>query len=220
MKTAYIIGCTGLVGKTLLEDLLKDSGFSRVVSFSRRPPDFSHEKLEARILDLENLDQQAEAGSCDVAFCCLGTTMKQAGGREGFIKVDHDYVLAFARLAKKAGARHFILVSSLGASAESRFFYSRVKGRVENDLREMGFHNLSIFRPSLLIGERREFRPGERAAILMYRIFGKGPARPWLGTDVTGLSGAMLRAGRESSETGGDTRVRIFGPRHLAYYKG
>jgi Predicted nucleoside-diphosphate-sugar epimerases len=168
-KTAVAIGSTGLVGTRLLRRLLEDPRYRQVVAIARREPELKHPKLKTMIADferLEELDLRAEAP--DDWFCALGTTIKKAGSQEAFRRVDYDYPLAFGRLAQKYGAKRYLMVSALGSSAESRIFYSRVKGEIERDLADLGLPELSIFQPSLLLGERREFRLGERiAAVLM-----------------------------------------------------
>ena len=136
--------------------------FTRVIALTRRP--FAHPasaRVESRVVDFERLDEAAEHFRVSHIVCALGTTIKQAGTRERFRRVDHDYPLAAARLGLREGARHFLLVSALGASARSRMFYSRVKGDVEDAIRALPYRSVTIVRPSLLLGERAEFRLGE-----------------------------------------------------------
>jgi uncharacterized protein YbjT (DUF2867 family) len=118
----------------------------------------------------------------DLAFCCLGTTIKRAGSQDAFRAVDHDAVVAFATAAKSAGVRHFLVVTALGADARSSVFYNRVKGEVENSLRSLGFDALTIAQPSLLLGDREESRPAEHAAVVVSRalapVLGWLPSRP------------------------------------------
>ncbi len=168
MPTALIAGASGLVGSFLLPQLLESSEYDRVIAVGRRPLASTHPKLVQVTVDFTALEKVAEDLGCDDAFCCLGTTIKRAGSQEAFRAVDHGAVLAFAWAARRGDARRFFLVSSLGAGASSRVFYHRVKGETEEALEVLDFETLGIFRPSLLLGPRREFRLGERisAAIL------------------------------------------------------
>ena len=156
-----LAGATGLVGGLCLQRLLADPVFTRVVVLVRRPVGTSHPKLEQHVVDFARLGQGRELFKVDKVMCALGTTIKQAGSQDRFREVDHDYPLQLARMGLAQGARHFLLVSALGANARSGVFYNRVKGEVEADVRALGFPQLTIVRPSLLLGERHEFRLGE-----------------------------------------------------------
>ncbi|MGN7764672.1 NAD(P)H-binding protein [Paenibacillus sp. 22594] len=163
-RIAVVLGATGLVGRALTEDLL-NGGWEEVRVLVRHPLKLQHPGLKQVIIDWEQLVEYKElfAGASAV-FCCLGTTIKKAGSQEQFERVDLEYPLAAAALAKASGVKQFLAVSSMGASAKSRNFYSRTKGKVEEGLIAAGFQGLHLFRPSLLLGEREESRPGERAA--------------------------------------------------------
>lgn len=164
-----IAGATGLIGSHALKLLLDSPKVHQVVSVARKslPP---HPKLKQVVVTFGALDNE-QLPKCDVALCALGTTIKAAGSQKAFTLVDHDYVLAFARAARRAGVRKFVLVSALGADPSSRVFYSRTKGETERDIREIGFESVVILRPSLLIGERRESRSLEKMAILMAPLY-------------------------------------------------
>ncbi|HLM44435.1 MAG TPA: oxidoreductase, partial [Myxococcaceae bacterium] len=168
-RTAVVAGASGLVGGLLLDTLLEDPLYREVLSLGRRSLPKQHPKLVQRTVDFARLGDEA-LPPADDAFCCLGTTIKKAGSQEAFRAVDHDAVLAFAKAAKQAGARRFLVVTALGADPGSRVFYNRVKGEVEQHLKGMGFESLVILQPSLLLGERAESRPGERAAIIASRV--------------------------------------------------
>ncbi|WP_336046048.1 NAD(P)H-binding protein [Solibacillus ferritrahens] len=160
MRSALIIGATGLVGSELVKLLCESDEYAAVNVLSRRPLDFSHPKLDVRLCEF---DQIAE---CDFefaheVFCCLGTTMKKAGSKEQFEKVDFEYPLTVAALAKNKGVGHFIVISAMGANEKAFAYYSRVKGKMERELINMDFPKLSIVRPSLITGNRPEFRLGE-----------------------------------------------------------
>lgn len=163
MRTALIVGATGLVGGFLLRQLLAAPEYDRVISLGRRSLDLAHPKLTQVTADFATLEKATADLHCDDAFCCLGTTIKKAGSQAAFRAVDHVAVLAFAWAARRNGAQRFFVVSSLGANARSRVFYNRVKGETEEALEVLAFKTLAIFRPSLLLGPRPETRLGERA---------------------------------------------------------
>jgi len=177
MKTAWIAGASGLVGSHLLSLLLHDPQYGAVVSLGRKRLEVASSKFVQRVVDFAALDV-ADFASPEVAFCALGTTIAKAGTQQAFRAVDHDAVLAFANAALAAGARCFVLVSALGAEPRSRIFYSRVKGETEADLRALGFPSLVIAQPSLLLGERAESRPAERAMIGASRFL-RGLLKPF-----------------------------------------
>jgi uncharacterized protein YbjT (DUF2867 family) len=129
-----------------------------------------HKKLVQRTMSFDDLAGDDLAGVTHV-FCCLGTTMKKAGGEAAFRKVDYDYPLALARTAASMGARRFLLVSSVGADPKAGTFYLRVKGELESALRALPFEGLYLFQPSILLGQRTEERSGERLAIALTRAF-------------------------------------------------
>jgi len=135
----------------------------------------------------------------EVYFCCLGTTIKTAGSKENFEKVDRAAIVAFAKIAKAQDARSFTLVSAMGADANSMFFYNQVKGRTEIDVKALGFRSLIIFRPALLVGSREEFRLAERIAtktlVPLSRLLPRG-IRKFLITDVETLTPRMLAEGK------------------------
>lgn len=157
---ALIAGASGFVGSRLLQLLLTDPDCEDVVALGRRPLPFLHPKLEARIVDFAALPAVAATD----AFCCLGTTIRVAGSQAAFRQVDHDHVVAFAGAARAGGATRMHLLSSVGADAAARNFYLKVKGETEADVAALGFPGLDIFRPSLLLGPRLEFRFGEAVA--------------------------------------------------------
>lgn len=163
-----IAGGNGLVGSELLQLLIANPLFQKVTAIVRRPLSLANTKIDQIVVDW---DHAFAVPSADVAFCCLGTTIKKAGSAEAFAKVDHGYVLEFARASLKAGVKTFIIVTAVGSDANSKLLYSRVKGEAENDLNKIGFSSLVILRPSLLLGERTESRPLERAAIVLYPFY-------------------------------------------------
>ena len=175
-----VAGASGLVGRALLRRLLADEDGPRVAAVVRRPLELASPRLDVVVADFDHLDR-VDLPSAATAFCALGTTMAKAGSREAFRAVDLEAVVAFARAARRAGATRFLAVSALGADPGSRVFYNRVKGEAEEALRAAGFEGLALVRPSLLLGERPETRPAERAGAVVARIV------PW------GLAGALSR---------------------------
>lgn len=155
-----LLGATGLVGGHVLELALADPRVTAVIAPSRRPlPE--RPRLAAPMVDFSALPQDPSIWAADAAICALGTTLKQAGSRERFRQVDHDYVLDLARLARANGARTFVLNSAKGADVSSVFFYSRVKGETERDISALGYESTVLVRPGLIDGARAEPRPLE-----------------------------------------------------------
>ena len=177
-RIALVAGATGLVGGHVLQRLLAESAWTRIITVGRRPISQRHDKFEQRTVDFGALPSLSDLPHVDDVFCCLGTTIKQAGSQTAFRRVDHDYVVALAQAGLRSGATQFLLVSAIGADPESRVFYSRVKGETEADIRKLPYRAIQIFRPSLLLGERAQFRLGERIAImaaplLSWLLFGR-----------------------------------------------
>jgi uncharacterized protein YbjT (DUF2867 family) len=210
-RNALVAGASGLVGGHLLDALLGSPLYREVCSIGRRSLPQQHPKLLQRTVDFSRLESEALPPSDD-AFCCLGTTIKKAGSQEAFRAVDHDAVLAFAKAARKAGTRRFLVVSALGADPRSRIFYNRVKGEIEEDLKGVGFESLIILRPSLLLGDRAESRPGEHAAIVVSKLLGP-LLRPFSGRPIEArtVARAMLVLARDASS---GTRVALSGELH------
>lgn len=195
-RTALILGASGLVGGHLLDFLLDSPAYRRVTSLGRRPL-AAHPKLEQVVTDLGDLERHADRFAADDVYCCLGTTIKKAGSRPAFRRVDHDYPLAAASLARAAGAGAFLVVTAIGADPHSAFFYNRVKGELERDLIALGLPSLHIFRPSLLLGKRGESRPGEEAATLLSKIFSpffSGPLAKYRPVEARAVAYAMYAA--------------------------
>ncbi len=192
---ALVAGGTGLVGTELLRQLAGHDHFSHITALTRRPfdPPVATEKLRRELVDFERLREHAEAFETDCIYCALGTTIKQAGSQAAFRRVDHDYPVILATMGAGHGARHFLLVSALGADPRSRIFYNRVKGEIEAAIAKLPYRSISIFRPSLLLGTRREFRLGEAIATRLGFLM-PGRYRPIHARDV---AAAMIRAAVE-----------------------
>ncbi|MEG0386216.1 MAG: NAD(P)H-binding protein [Solibacillus sp.] len=169
MRSALVVGATGVVGSALVK-LLCDSGkYVAVNVISRRKLNFTHPKLNVKIREFDQIADQDMEFAHEI-FCCLGTTIKKAGSQSEFEKVDFEYPLSIAALAKNHGVAHFIVISAMGANDEAMAHYSRVKGKLENELIAMNFPQLSIVRPSLIIGDRDEFRLGESIGAKVMKV--------------------------------------------------
>ena len=189
-----VAGASGLVGSALVRRVLADEGGPGVVAVVRRPTGTAGGKLAEVVADFGELEA-AEVPRVRTAFCALGTTIGKAGSEAAFRAVDVDAVVAFAQLARRAGATRFLLVSALGADPGSRVFYNRVKGEAEEAVRGVGFEGLALFRPSLLVGERAESRPAERAAIVATSLVSwamAGPLARWKPVPADAVASAML----------------------------
>lgn len=159
--------------------------------------------MEVLVVDLSELPSIAAKMRGDLYFCCLGTTIKAAGSQENFEKVDHDAIVAFAEIAKAHNAKSFTLISSSGANVESKFFYNRVKGRTERDVKTLGFRSLIIFRPALLVGPRTEYRLlesiAQRLLVPLSKLLPARTQRRFI-TKVETLAAGMLAAGKAAPD--------------------
>lgn len=194
-RKAVVAGATGLVGKELVKLLLNNPEYTAVTLIVRRPTGIAHPKLQEKIVDFNRLEQSdVDLTGADV-FCTLGTTIKKAGSQEAFRLVDYEYPLAIGRMAKAQGAKQYLLITSMGANPASRTFYIRVKGEVEKELRDLGLSALHIFRPSLLLGTREEFRFGERISAVLSSILSPlflGTLKKYKPVHAETVAGAML----------------------------
>jgi uncharacterized protein YbjT (DUF2867 family) len=175
MTTLLLVGATGLVGRSVLQQALLDARVRRIVAPARRPLP-SDPKLDSPLVDFEQLNAGAPWWSADGVICTLGTTIRKAGSQAAFRKVDYEYPLAVARLTREHGARAFALTSAAGANPHSRLFYNRTKGEIEDAIRASGFPSLTIVRPALIGGNQAEFRTAEFVAMRVLRLI--EPALP------------------------------------------
>jgi uncharacterized protein YbjT (DUF2867 family) len=189
-----LAGATGLTGEHLLDRLLNEPTISRVLAPSRRPL-AEHPHLENPVGDPAVFLPQLN-GRVDIAYCCLGTTIKQAGSEAAFRAVDLDMVVAFAKRAREMGARHLIVISAIGADPKSSVFYNRVKGEMEQALRAQDWPQLTICRPSLLLGERIEPRMAEQLAGPLSRLI----SGKYRGIEACQLARAMWRLALEEQD--------------------
>jgi uncharacterized protein YbjT (DUF2867 family) len=199
-RSALVVGASGLVGRHLLGLLLADDTYSRVIVLTRKPLGFAHPKLLEYMVNFDQLDQRQNVMKGEDVFCCLGTTMRAAGSQDAFRKVDFAYVVQTAALSQRNGARQFLVISSLGADVNSRMFYNRVKGEMEEAISKIPFESVRIFRPSLLLGERRETHLGEAIGIFFVKalsaLLGFGGMRRYSAIHAGTVARAMLRAAK------------------------
>jgi uncharacterized protein YbjT (DUF2867 family) len=193
-SNVIVAGATGLIGRELTTLLAGSPAVNEIKVVTRRPSGFDEVK-EIQV-EFDQLEDHSDQFSAEAAYCCLGTTMKKAGSREMFFKVDHDYVISFAEEVYKAGVSRFFLISSMGASENSAFYYNRVKGQTENKLKTIGFEETHIMRPSLLLGSREEKRMGESIAQFLMTslefIF-IGPLRKYRPIQARAVARAMVK---------------------------
>jgi uncharacterized protein YbjT (DUF2867 family) len=175
MKTVRLVGATGLVGQSVLQQALADPRVAKLVAPTRRPLS-PHPRLENPLVNLDALPADAPWWSVDGVICTLGTTMRKAGSKAAARKIDQDYPLAVAALARRHGATAFAFTSSVGANADSSAFYLRTKGETEHALGKVGFPSFTVVRPSFIGGTRQEHRPLERVALVI--VGGIGPLLP------------------------------------------
>ena len=191
--SVLILGATGLVGAECVRQFAASPRFHRVVTLARRPLATTPPRVETHVIDFERLDDAAQHFRVSHIVCALGTTIKQAGSQERFRRVDHGYPMAAARLGIQEGAHHFLLVSALGANPQSRVFYSRVKGEVEDAIRALPYRSVTLVRPSLLLGERAELRLGEQIG----KLFAGVVPKRYKPVEGSAVASTLLRAAVE-----------------------
>ena len=168
MKTAIIIGATGLIGSALVEQILENSAYSKVVLLLRKPLTISHPKLIQEVIDFDKSDASKIVG--DDLFCAMGTTLAKAGSKEAQYKIDCTYPFEIGKIAKANGVKQYILVSSIGADFSSSNFYLKTKGDLEQKIKSLDFQNFVSLRPSFLLGDRKEFRLGEKIGVIIAKV--------------------------------------------------
>jgi len=194
---AVVAGATGLVGRAVVEELIRHPACGSVTALVRGELGMRHPKLEFKVVDYDTLTPAIYPQQTNAVFCCLGTTIKQAGSKEAFRLVDLDYVVQLARLARGRDIRQFLVVSSLGADPSARVFYNRVKGMMESEVKDVAPEHLSIFRPSLLLGDRDEVRFGEQVAAVLLKVIGPfllGGLKKYRAISATTVAQAMVTA--------------------------
>lgn len=195
--TASVFGPTGLVGKQLVLQLIKETTFSKIKVFTRRPLNFEHEKVVEILIDFSDWgDIASNLFSDEIVFCCVGTTISKAGSKEQFKKVDLELPVKIAQHARNRGVMKYIVVSSVGANPDSNNFYLRTKGEMENEVKNTGMAIVSFVRPSMLLGDREEFRLGEETGKFFMKTFSfafKGRWEKYKGIEARDVARAMIR---------------------------
>jgi uncharacterized protein YbjT (DUF2867 family) len=217
MRTAIIIGASGLVDKACLYQLLDKKEYTRVVAVLRKPLAIKHPKLHQLLIDFDRPELFQHELIADDVFCCLGTTIKVAGSQEHFRKVDYTYPLTLAKIILQNGATQLLLVSALGANPQSSIFYSRVKGELEQSVTKLGYAAVKIFQPSLLLGNRSGVRVGEFIAQRVMSVLGMlfiGPLLRYKAIPAITVAKAMV-AGAFNGEQG-----NCFYPNNLLFKMG
>jgi len=201
-KTAVLIGATGLTGNYLLNELLNDPFYDTVKILIRRPLDINSSKLEKKIVDFNDSDSILIAiSNSDTVFCTVGTTQRNVkGDKEAYRKVDFDIPVKAAKFCKMTGCEKFVLVSSVGASGRSRNFYLRLKGEVEDSIKEIGLKTVHIMRPSMLLGDRKEFRFGEKIGKGLMRLLSLIIPSKYKPIHARDVAKAMLSVSKQDQE--------------------
>ena len=207
-----LLGATGLTGGKVLQGLLGRDEVSQVVALVRHKLPTLHDKLAQHEVDFDRLEDHAELFDVDVIICCLGTTIKKAGSQDQFRKVDLGYPMKAGELGRSRGVRAFILMSAIGASSSSTIFYNRVKGELEDALKDLDYPYLSIYHPSLLLGDRKEQRTAEALGIKAMPLVNRlliGPLDKYRGIEAQTVASAMVNeACRLASEPAAEQVVQ------------
>lgn len=202
-KVALLAGASGLVGGHCLQFLLEDDAYEAVVILARKEIPLRHPKLQQHILHFDRLQEYAPIIKADDIFCCLGTTIKKAGSRSNFRKVDYTYPLQIARMALANGAGQFLVVTATAANKSSLIFYNRVKGQVEEAVKILPYQAVHIFRPSLLLGKRPEYRPGEKIGAVLFNMTAPlfiGPLKRYKAIEGRAVAGAMVACAKKNGK--------------------
>ena len=200
-KTATLIGATGLIGSQLLQQLIDDTDFRKIKVLVRRPFKFVHPKIELIQLDFaDEVAYQAAIAGSDVVFCSVGTTLKQVNSdMVAYRKIDYDIPVNAARFCVATGCPKFLLVSSIGANSQSSNFYLKLKGEVEEKVGGLGIPSVAIFRPSMLLGQRAEFRLGEKVGQVLMGVLGFMIPKPYKAIDVKMVAKAMIAVAKKET---------------------
>lgn len=195
-RKAILLGASGLIGKNLLIKLLNNSGYAEVLAIGRSTLNIEHPKLKELIVDFDHIGQYAADIIGDVVFCCLGSTNSKTPDKVHYKKIDYQYPLEVGSIAQNNGATSYHLVSAMGADVNSSIFYSKTKGEVERDLKEIPFKSIYIYRPSLLDGNREKKRAAEKIMIVLMRILNPlliGGLKKYRSIKIKTVASAMLK---------------------------
>jgi len=201
-KKVLLAGGTGLVGSHLLKLLVESQAFDGVTVLQRKDGDIQNKNVSAITVDYNHLSDFREQLQADIIFCCLGTTMKKAGSKDQFYKVDFTYPFELAKLSSKSGSQQFNIITASGANSASYFYYNRVKGEIEDALRKIEFKNLNIFRPSLLLGQRNDQRIGEQVGAVLAKLINPlllGGMKKYRAIHAETVANAMLKISLEKN---------------------
>lgn len=201
-KIALVAGATGLVGGLLINTLLDAPDYTRVYALTRRPLGKEHPKLANRVVSFQRMGEQLKGLVAHDAYCCIGTTIAQAGSQEAFREVDVDAVLLFAQVARAAQVKRFVVVSSVGADMASKKFYLRTKAEMEDAITAAGFPSVDILQPSLLLGSRKQMRPLELAGTIFAPLINPlltGSREAYRAIPAEVVARAMLGASRRGA---------------------
>ncbi len=196
-KTALVIGATGLIGRQCVVTLLQSEQYDKVTTLVRHLSGAKHPNLDEQMIDFDKLEQYSHLMKVDDVFCCMGTTIKKARSKEKFKKVDYEYPLQVAKIALQQGAKQYLIVTAMGADQKSPFFYNQVKGEIEEALKDLDYPSLHIFQPSLLTGDRKEFRMGEKMAVYSFKALNlllHGPLKKYRSIEGKTVAEAMVKA--------------------------
>ena len=203
MKTALIIGSTGLVGSHLSDLLLDSDDYNKVITFVKRDTGIKHPKLTQYVIDFDKPETYKDLVQGDDFFCTIGTTIKKAGSKEAFRKVDFEYPRQFATFALQNKVKQFLIISSLDADANSGNFYLRTKGEIQDFLKGCSFESVSILQPSLLLGHRTEFRLGEKVGAFFMKTFTflfLGKLKKYKPIESTAVAKALLKIAQRNNK--------------------
>lgn len=199
LRTALVIGSTGMVGRELVTQLCESSEFEQVISFVRRSSGFSHPKLQEHVVDFDQPESWKELLKGDVLFSCMGTTLAAAGSKASQYKVDYTYQYETARMAAENNVPVYVLVSSTGANANSALFYPKIKGQLDEAVQKLGFKSVQILRPGQLYGERQQKRSAELFAVkMMFAINKLGLFKKYKPIHASEVAKAMISAAKRT----------------------
>lgn len=203
IKKAIVYGASGLVGSYILETLLNNANYEQVIIVVRTALNIEHPKLKTIIGDYNSLSEVVKDIQADEIFIALGTTQKKTPDKKLYYQIDHDYPVLAAKLAKENGAKAVFLVSAIGANAKSSIFYTRMKGETEQDIINLNLDHTYIFRPSMILGDRKESRPLEKVFIGIFKFINPlfvGGMNKYKGIEASDIAKAMVKSADQLSE--------------------